>query len=251
MSHLSYFKSETRGIIRIEREDKHNALTIDDWQSLAEMVTRAGTDKDLRSLTITGSGTKTFCAGADLRGMGDEAAFRSAEMVTAAANAVADCPLPVLAALNGGCYGGAIELALTCDFRIGVKTMKAFVPAARIGLRYHPQGIKRYLDRLGSGMARRLLLAAEEFDGEQLLQAGFLDIMVNPGHLDGSVLAWCSRFAKLAPEAVSAMKQSLNTLESGTSADTMIPAWQDSFQSDELVEGLAAVAENRPAAFIR
>ena len=92
-------------------------------------------------------------------------------------------PVPTVAGLNGGAYGGGVELALACDFRIGVTGMRAFAPPARLGIHYEPAGIARVIDRLGSQAARRMFLLAETFDAPALLAAGFLDRLVEPEEL--------------------------------------------------------------------
>ena len=90
-------------------------------------------------------------------------------------------PAPTICALNGGVYGGGVDLAMACDFRIGVQGMKMFVPPARLGIHYDPAGIARVVQRLGAQMARRVFLLAENFDDQALLDCGFLDYLVGAG----------------------------------------------------------------------
>ena len=139
---------------------------------------------DLRALVLTGRG-RSFCAGAAL---GDVAgADWSDNPLTRLCDALEAFPAPTVAGLNGGAYGGGVELALACDFRVGVTGMRAFAPPARLGIHYEPAGIRRAIDRLGSQAARRLFLLAETFDAEALLALGFLDHLVAPDALEAKV----------------------------------------------------------------
>src|SRR6202012_451643 len=99
-------------------------------------------------------------------------------------NSLAMCRVPSIAALQGGVFGGAADLALACDFRIGVEGIDLMVPAARLGIPYYPSGVKRFVTRLGISAAKRILLSCEKFDSRALLEAGFLDVIVLKEDLD-------------------------------------------------------------------
>ena len=124
--------------------------------------------------------------------------------------------MPTVAALNGGAYGGGVEIALACDFRVGVTGMRAFAPPAKLGIHYEPAGIRRAIDRLGSQAARRMFLLAETFDAEALLAMGFLDHLVAPEALAAKVAEMTATVAGLAPLAVRGMKRTIVELARGT-----------------------------------
>ena len=86
--------------------------------------------------------------------------------------------MPTLCALNGGVYGGATDMALACDFRLGVKGMRFFMPAARFGLHYYPGGLRRYTQKVSPSFAKRAFLLSEEFTDDDLLRVGYLDWLV-------------------------------------------------------------------------
>jgi enoyl-CoA hydratase/carnithine racemase len=159
-------------------------------------------------------------------------------------------PTPTIAALNGGAYGGGVELALACDFRVGVSGMRAFVPPARLGIHYEPAGIARAIDRLGSQMARRMFLLAESFDAEALRAAGFLDYLVSPEELEPKASELAASIAALAPLAVRGMKRTIVELTRGSldaaAARARIAA---AFASADHAEGLAAQRDRRPPVF--
>ena len=126
--------------ITLDNPAAHNAL---DQAAMREITACLGdwaARDDLRVLVLTGRG-RSFCAGAAL---GDVAgADWSVNPLTALCDAVDAFPVPVVAGLNGGAYGGGMELALACDLRVGVAGMRAFAPPARLGIHYEPAGIAR------------------------------------------------------------------------------------------------------------
>src|SRR5205085_5774319 len=83
--------------------------------------------------------------------------------------------VPTIAALNGSVYGGATDLALACDFRIGVEGMRLAMPAARLGIVYYASGIERYVSRLGIAAAKKMFMTAQPIETAELLRIGYLD----------------------------------------------------------------------------
>jgi enoyl-CoA hydratase/carnithine racemase len=234
------------GRITLDAPATHNALD----QAAMRALTGLRDDwaaRDLRALVLTGRG-RSFCAGAAL---GDvDAADWTENPLTRLCDRLEDFPAVTVAALNGGVYGGGVELALACDFRIGVTGMRAFVPPARIGIHYEPAGIRRVVDRLGSQTTRRMFLLAETFGDAALLAAGFLDHLVSPEALEAKSLEIAETTATLAPLAVRGMKRTIVELSRGTldteAARARIAAC---FASADHAEGLAAQREKRPPVF--
>jgi enoyl-CoA hydratase/carnithine racemase len=234
------------GHITLDAPAAHNALDqaamrrltalLDDWA-----------DRDLRALVLTGRG-RSFCAGAALGDVG--AADWSENPLTRLCDRLEDFPAVTVGALNGGVYGGGVELALACDFRVGVTGMRVFVPPARLGIHYEPAGIRRAIDRLGSQTTRRMFLLAETFGADALLTAGFLDHLVEPEALEGKALEIAQTASALAPLAVRGMKRTIVELSRGTldagAARERIAAC---FASADHAEGLAAQREKRPPVF--
>ena len=233
--------------ITLDRPAAHNAL---DRAALAELLALLddwASRDDIRALVITGRG-RSFCAGVSL---GDVAGSDwSDNPLTRLCDALEAFPLPTVAGLNGGAYGGGVELALACDFRIGAEGIRAFVPPARLGIHYEPAGIRRAIDRLGSQAARRMFLLAESFDAEALLAIGFVDRLVASDALDAAVAETAATLAGLAPLAVQGMKRTIVELGQDrldeAAARARIAAC---FASADHAEGLAAQAERRAPRF--
>ncbi len=233
--------------ITLDRPEAHNALDPVAMAEITAVLADWSTRDELRALILTGRG-RSFCAGAAL---GDMAGTDwSDNPLTRLCDALEAFPTPTIAALNGGAYGGGVELALACDFRIGVTGMRAFVPPARLGIHYEPAGIARAIDRLGSQMARRMFLLAETFDAEALHAAGFLDHLVAPEDLEPKATELAATIAALAPLAVRGMKRTIVELTRGsldaTAARARIAA---AFASADHAEGLAAQRDRRPPVF--
>ena len=143
-----------------------------------------------------------------------------------------------------------MELALSCDFRIGVEGARMRVPAAQIGLCYPLGGINRFVERLGVNLAKRLLMAAEEFSAADMLHIGFLDELVPRAQLEQRSEELLHHIAGLAPLAVRAMKQVLQQAAAGSINLEQAQQLADTcLQSSDLQEGFAAKAEKRRPEF--
>ncbi len=234
--------------VTLDRVERHNVITAADLPRLDDCLGRVEDDDALRVLVLTGAGEKTFCSGFDIGAIGDT--DWSENPLDRVLERLENLPITTICALNGSVYGGGADLALTCDFRIGVLGMRMFVPPARLGVHYHVGGLRRFVERLGLGPAKRLLLAAETFADAELLAIGYLDHLVPAGELAGRTAALADEIAGLAPLALRGMKRSLNAIARGT-LDTAVAqaAMLACLRSADFAEGAAAYAEKRPPRF--
>ena len=234
--------------ITLMRPATHNALEAGDVAAIHDYLGRLEADGSVRVLILTGTGDQTFCAGASLTEL--ESGELTEEMFEALASRLADFPLPTICALNGSAYGGGVELALCCDFRIGVSGSRFSIPAARLGLCYPLAGLTRFVARLGLAPAQRIFLAAEELEASDMLRVGFLTQLVPRGELTAATAQLAERLAGHAPLAVRAMKRILNQAASGAvdvaEAEARIA---ECASSQDLREGLRAKREGRPPTF--
>ncbi len=229
------------------RPEKHNALEIGDLEALDSALVALAERSDIRTLILSAQG-KSFCAGVDFGAVaGHDWRDNPLERVS---DRLENLPFPTLCVLQGGVYGGGTDLALACDFRLGARGIRCFIPPAKLGIQYHSHGLKRTVTRLGIGPAKRLFLATETFDDAEMLRTGFLDWLVEADALAERAQALAATLSGLAPQALRGMKQSLNEIATGLFDER---AARDraaaSFRSEDFAEGRAAMAEKRPPNF--
>lgn len=233
--------------VTFRRPERHNALDIGDLEALDVALSELVSRSDMRVLMLRAEG-RSFCSGVDLGAVaGHDWRDNPLERVS---NRLENLPFPTLCVLQGGVYGGGTDLALACDFRIGARGIKCFIPPAKLGIQYHPHGLKRAVTRLGLSPAKRLFLATETFDDAEMLRTHFVDWLVPPEDLASRADAIAATLAGLAPLAVRGMKQSLNEIAAGLLDER---AARDraaaSFHTEDFQEGRRAMAEKRPANF--
>jgi enoyl-CoA hydratase len=242
-----------RATIRLNRPRHRNRLQPEDLQTLLQLFDRVEADPAVRVLVLTGTG-RAFSSGYDLGSIAQRAAGKQEQSAGSAFEVVVDrledLDLPTICRLNGGVYGGATDLALACDFRIGIDTAEMFMPAARLGVHYYKSGIARYVSRLGLDNAKRLFLTAQKIDAPEMLRIGYLTAMVPAESLDEEVDRLAAILAANAPIAMRGMKRTINEFARGrldeAAADQRAIA---SMHSAEINEGIRAFAEKRPPKF--
>jgi enoyl-CoA hydratase len=242
-----------RATIRLNRPKHLNRLQPDDLDALLKLFDRIEADSAIRVLVLTGTG-RAFSAGYDLGSIAERA--DNAEEQTAGSafeivvNRLEDLAVPTICRLNGGVYGGSTDLALACDFRIGVDACEMFMPAARLGLHYYKSGIKRYVSRLGVDNAKKLFLTAEKIGAAEMLRIGYLTAMVPAEALDEEVDRLAAALAGNAPVAMRGMKRAINEFARGTlDEEAADRRHRESMRSAEIKEGIKAFAEKRPPKF--
>jgi enoyl-CoA hydratase len=247
--------SSVCAVLRLNRPEQHNRIELEDIAILSELLTRVERDSDVRVLVLTAGGP-TFCSGYDIGALakglatdghpGGESSF--ADLV----DRLEDLRVPTICALQGSVYGGGTDIALACDFRIGARGIRMLMSASRLGVQYYYGGLRRYVERLGLGPAKRLFLSAQPVDANEMLRIGFLDEVVLEERLVSRVDEVASGLAAQAPRAVQGMKAALNRVARGAAVPAEIDAaWLASLRSADVAEGLAAWAEGRLPAFRR
>lgn len=243
--------------VRLNRPKQLNKLTAEDLVALRAIFDRVDTDPAVRVLILTGTG-RVFSAGYDLGDIAARAARAETASETSPPSAtfetvvdrLEDLAVPTICKLNGGVYGGATDLALACDFRIGVDNCEMFMPAARLGLHYYKSGLVRYVSRLGLAAAKKLFLTAQKIDAREMLRIGYLDEALPADQLDRRVAELAAAIAANAPIATRGMKCTLNEIARSKLDEAAADRrHRDSLRGAELREGSAAFAEKRPPKF--
>src|ERR1700749_452101 len=207
-----------RATIRLNRPRHVNRIQAEDLKALRELFDRVEADPAVRVLVITGTG-RAFSSGYDLNSVAERSASSTGQTAGSAfevmVDRLEDLGVPTICRLNGGVYGGSTDLALACDFRIGVDTAEMFMPAARLGLHYYKSGIRRYVSRLGADNAKKLFLTAQKIDAAEMLRIGYLTAMVPVADLDEEVDRLATVLAGKDPVAMRGMKRPINEIARG------------------------------------
>lgn len=237
-------------VVRLCRPEQANRLETGDLQVLLQYFRQlAEQHAQVRALVVTGTG-RHFSAGFDLRSVDSAVLAESNQTFAAMVDALEALPQITVCAINGGVFGGATDLALACDFRIGIPETRMFMPAARFGLHYYESGLRRYLTRLGLDNAKKLFLLAQEHDAQALLGMGYLTSIAASEGLYDEAMAHARRAAELAPLATAGMKRALNAMARGSyDPEEGSRLYRACMTSADLQEGLAAVREKRDPRF--
>jgi len=235
--------------IRLNRPQQHNLFEPVDVDALAAMLELLERDRSIRALVVTASGP-SFSAGFNIGAIGSAGSFEQTFAFNRLCDQIEDLRMPTICALNGSVYGGATDIALACDLRIGVQGSQLMMPPARLGIQYGYGGLRRYVERLGLSAAKRLILTAETIDADTMLRIGFLDELLAPDLLDERVDALAASVAARAPDAVRGLKASLNAIARGSADPNEVhDRFVAAFTSRNAQEGLRAWKEKRPPLF--
>lgn len=233
--------------ITLQRPTVANRLAPDDLPVLIECIACVNQREDVRVLVLRSEG-RHFCSGYDISQIENSQSEGSSfgEMV----DVVEQCRAVTIAAIQGGVYGGATDLALACDFRVGSMAADMFMPAARLGLHFYASGLERYVSRLGLDTAKRLFLTCERLDAEQMKACGFLTHLVAHTELDETVASLAGALGAMAPLPMSGMKKHLNLIACGRQdREAIARDVQRSVESEDLREGGLAWREKRTPLF--
>jgi enoyl-CoA hydratase/carnithine racemase len=233
--------------VTLRRPRQANRLAVEDLGVLAGIIDAVNADDTVRVLILAGEG-KHFCSGFDLGALGS---IDAGARFGALADALEAARPITIARLHGGAYGGAADLALACDFRLGAPAVEMFVPAARIGLHFYAGGLRRFVNRLGLATAKQVLLAGRTLDAAALLGCGYLDqLLPDVDTLDAALAALTAELLGMAPLALLPMKQHLNAIAAGRVDENQLAAdILRARDSADLIEGQAAWAGKRPPRF--
>ena len=237
----------TRASITLRRPEVANKLLPEDLITLRRQLDEVNARPEVLVLTLQGVG-KHFCSGYDIGEIANSQNEGSSfgEMV----DAIENCRAVTIAAIQGGVFGGATDMALACDFRVGGANSQMFMPAVRLGLHFYASGLERYVTRLGVDTAKRLFLTAEKLDAQAMKDCGFLTDLAEGSDIHTRLEHLQTTLAGMAPLALLGMKKHLNAIARGVHDRASIDAAvQATIESADLKEGGAAWREKRTALF--
>src|SRR2546428_87552 len=241
--------------VTINRGDRLNTLTPQVFEELEVALAALETDDDVRCLVLTGAGDRSFSAGADLTSFGDitkalkvwRFSLRSEEIMSRLAN----FPKATIAAINGHCFGGGLELALACDFRVAASRAKLGQTEVNLGLVPGAGGTQRLVRVLGQAKAKELVFLGSRLTAEEAAAIGLVTKAVTNEAFAAEVRSFAEKLAKQAPIAVRLAKALLNRSDMPIDAALEMEAMAFGLVSstEDIYEGLQAFTEKREPRF--
>ena len=235
------------GLITLNNPSIHNALKIIDIERIRSALQKWKT-YNLSAILITGTG-KTFSSGLFINELENRA--WTVNPISMLCSDIESSKCPVICVLNGSVFGGAVEVALSCDFRVANKKVSVGVPAAKLAIHYEPSGIRRAINLLGLSITRQIFLLGETVYSDKLSQTSFVDFWVEEPQtaLDkGKELI--TTIEKNAPLAVVGMKKVIfEILTDSLNQKAAFLRIQECFASSDHQEALLARKEKRNPVF--
>ena len=224
--------------VTVNNPERRNVLGIAGKKALTDIFRQLARDKLLRVAVLTGAGERSFIAGADLAEMKDlkpKSAKEEHTWTHRACESIRALPVPVIARINGYCFGAGMELAASCDMRIGVTSAKFGMPEVRFGI---PSGMEACLlpQLIGWGKTRELIYTGDHIDAAEAHRCGFLEKRVEPSALDSGVEQWVSSILAAGPRAIRLQKKLVRDWERMTIAQAVqagIKACVEARRTDE------------------
>jgi len=246
------------GWIIFNQPEKRNAVSQEMWQMVPEMVQDLEGDPEIRVIILRGAGDQAFVAGADIsqfkdrrRNMEDEEAYR--RISGRGSQSLANIQKPLLAMIQGYCIGGGVGIAVTCDLRIASEEARFGVPAARLGLGYHYDGLEKLMHLVGPSNVLDIFFSARtDFSAAEALRMGLVNHVVSGAELESFTRQYALRMAGNAPltqrTAKATIRELLRPSEMRDLAklDKMIA---ECFNSEDYQEGVRAFSEKRRPVF--
>ena len=247
---------EIRGpmaLITINRADKHNAISLATLEELHGAVTRATIDDAVRVLTITGAGDRAFASGSDLSEVLHRDLKKALEpIVQGLADQLERTPKPTIAAINGICMGGGLEVALGCDLRICTPNARFATPEGKLGIIPGGGATARLPRIVGRGWGMEMMLMGDPVGADQALKMGLVTRIVEPGELLGEAQRMAEHLAGFAPFVSRTMKAMVHFgMEASLAGALMFEKYAQGalVQTEDKTEGITAFLEKRPPQF--
>ncbi len=245
------------GHIIFNNPEKRNAVSLDMWLRMAELLDDYEKDPAVSLAVLSGAGGKAFVSGADISKFesersSEEAVKEYGRVTGESYNKLQNFPKPTIAKINGYCVGGGVALAVSCDIRICEEGSRFSVPAAKLGLGYQAKYVKRLADLVGPSFTKEIFFTARLFDATEARQMNLVNRVVPADELDAYVADYAERITANAPLTILALKASVGELSKDPGdrdmarCDALVDAC---FKSQDYLEGRSAFLEKRKPEF--
>lgn len=245
------------GIMTFNNPEKHNAVSFEMWEAAEKILDAFVMNPEVRVIILTGAGGKAFVSGADISKFeseraSEEAVQRYNALVDKVYSRIYQMPKPTIAMIRGYCIGGGLNLAICCDMRFSTEGSKFALPAAKLGLGYGYNGLRRYIETIGPVATKEIFYTARQFTSAEAYRWGMINQVIADDELEANVMAMANMIADNAPMTVATIKHStVEILKNQDQQDiakcnAMVSAC---FASEDYKEGRLAFMEKRKPQF--
>lgn len=250
---ISYAVEGPMALVTINRPEKHNAISLDTLEELHRAVRQAAGDDDVRVITITGAGGRSFASGSDLSEVLHRDFRKALEpIVQGLADQLERTPKPTIAAIDGICMGGGLEVALGCDLRIATPRSRFATPEGKLGIIPGGGATARLPRLVGPGWAMEMMLMGEPIDADHALSIGLVTRLVAPEELLAEARRMADHLAGFAPFVPRTMKAMVHFgMDASLASAQMLEKYAQGalVQTEDKQEGITAFLEKRKPDF--
>ncbi len=245
------------GLVTFNQPEKRNAMSVDMWEGLGQILDVFAADDAVRVIVLTGAGSKAFVSGADIsqfeKTRADSDAQREYDKLTSAGRAkLADFPKPVIARIRGYCLGGGLGIAMQADLRIAAIDSEFGIPAARLGIAYGYEMVRKLVSLVGPSHARMMLYTGTRINATEAERIGLVNRVVADEDLTDVVVDIARAIADNAPLSIRAAKLTVDDLvraDRDRNREPIDAAVVACFESADYREGRTAFMEKRSPRF--
>lgn len=241
-------------VVTLNRPQALNALNKELLSEISSFLDDAKDNSEIRVIVLTGSGEKSFVAGADIKEFSDFAGAQGEELARVGQetvfNKLENFPKPILAAINGFALGGGLELAMAAHFRIASDNAKLGLPEVTLGLIPGYGGTQRLPKLIGKGRASQMIFTAEMISAQRAYEMGLVNEVVPQAELLGRAKTIAAKISTNSPLAISKAIKVINLSDSEKGFDAEIKAFGKLFDEEDFKEGTTAFLEKRKPNFI-
>ena len=236
---------------------KRNAVSMEMWAAIPEIIGDFENDRDIRVIVLSGAGDEAFIAGADISEFAGNRQSKEANaeydrLISAALQTITEAAKPTLAMIKGFCIGGGVAISVSCDIRIAADNSVIGVPAARLGLGYSVPGLAQLIELVGPSFAKEIFFTAKRFNAADARMMGLVNRVAPGSELERYVRDYAAAIAGNAPLTIAAAKKAINQLSLDPEDRDLAAceaAIEACFESADYVEGRTAFLEKRKPVF--